>query len=119
MLNIKMDCMAAQMDSQIEGAQHAYEAAMQEGQEPAFPVECSWPDLPGQAPRGVQTGNSRGWATGLTIRDRFAIAALQSGDASNWRDSDYIPVNGLSIMDNTARCAYQYADAMLKARATT
>lgn len=36
-----MEYMAAQMDRQIEGAQHAYEAAMQAGQEPAFPTESA------------------------------------------------------------------------------
>jgi len=53
---------------------------------------------------------------GMSLRDRYAIAALQSGQASNWRDNDYQPTNGLSIIENTAICAYQFADAMLQAR---
>lgn len=53
---------------------------------------------------------------GLTKRDQFAISALQSGHASQWRDNDYIPVDGLSIIENTALCAYRFADAMMKAR---
>lgn len=33
-----------------------------------------------------------------------------------WRDVDYEPKDGYSIMENNAMCAYQIADAMLKAR---
>lgn len=102
-----MEYMAAQMDRQIEGAQHAYEAAMQSGQEPAFPTE-----------NAAQTGTSTWRYEGMTLRDYFAATALQSGQASNWHDNDYKPKNGLSTIENTARCAYLFADAMLKARAT-
>lgn len=53
---------------------------------------------------------------GLTVRDYFAGEALASGQASNWRDNDFKPRNGLSIIENTAIAAYEFADAMLKAR---
>lgn len=51
-----------------------------------------------------------------TLRDEFVMAALQSGDASSWRDNGYTPKNGLGIIENNARHAYQIADAMLAAR---
>lgn len=53
---------------------------------------------------------------GMTLRDAFAIAALQGGGAFNWRDNDYTPVDGLSIIENSARHAYLIADAMIRAR---
>ena len=55
--------------------------------------------------------------SGMSLRDHFAGQALASGDASNWRDNNYRPVDGLSVIENTARHAYLIADAMLKARA--
>lgn len=54
---------------------------------------------------------------GMSLRDHFAGQALASGDASNWRDNNYRPSDGLSVIENTARHAYLIADAMLKARA--
>ena len=53
---------------------------------------------------------------GMTLRDYFAAKALESGEASNWRDNDFQPRDGLSIIENTAIAAYEFADAMLKAR---
>lgn len=52
------------------------------------------------------------------LRDHFAGLALASGQASNWRDNDFRPKDGLNIIENTARHAYLIADAMLIARAT-
>lgn len=46
-----------------------------------------------------------------TLRDRFAMAALQGMLASNGADWDIGPDKLF-----TARECYQYADAMLKAR---
>lgn len=46
-----------------------------------------------------------------TLRDRFAMAALQGMLASNGADWDIGPDKS-----HTARECYQYADAMLKAR---
>lgn len=56
------------------------------------------------------------YTPGMTLRDHFAGEALASGQASNWRDNDFKPRNGLSIIENTAIAAYEFADAMLKAR---
>lgn len=68
----------------------------------AFPV----PDM------GVHGGY------GMSLRDYFAAKALQGiiGGATGWRQCDYKPVDGLSIIENDARLAYMFADAMLKAR---
>ncbi len=52
---------------------------------PAFPVECSWG---GDQLCGVQTGNSSGWATGLSLRDWFAGQALAGLLACPTTDSD-------------------------------
>lgn len=67
---------------------------------PAFPVECSFVG----EPHGVQTGNTTGWVTGLTIRDYFAAAALtvSLGDVAP---------------EELAKYSYQIADAMLVERA--
>lgn len=53
---------------------------------------------------------------GMTLRDHFAGEALASGEASNWRDNGFKPRDGLSIIENTAVAAYEFADAMLRAR---
>lgn len=85
---------------------------------PAYPFEIenkSTEDIPDIFGGVVRAGTTRVYA-GLTLRDAFAISALTSGQASNWRDNDYSPVNGLSIIENTARHAYEIADAMLRAR---
>lgn len=56
---------------------------------------------------------------GMTLRDHFAGEALQLVAATTWQDLGFKPVNGLSIMENNALCAYQQADAMLRARAAS
>jgi len=53
---------------------------------------------------------------GMSLRDYFAAQALNGDIAGNWRDNNYKPQGGLSIIENVARAAYQFADAMLKAR---
>ena len=48
---------------------------------------------------------------GMTLRDYFAAKAMQGFAAdpeANWQDGSGLP--------GMARCAYQWADAMLKAR---
>ena len=57
---------------------------------------------------------------GLSARDYFAAKALQGiiSAPAVWSDCGYTPVNGLSIIDNNALLAYQYADAMIQARKT-
>jgi len=56
---------------------------------------------------------------GMTLRDYFAAEALPVMASVSWRDLDFKPVNGLTVMENNALCAYQQADAMLKARAAS
>lgn len=57
-------------------------------------------------------------AQGMTLRDYFAGKALPAviSTESSWRDLGFKPVNGVSLVENTALCAYHVADAMLKAR---
>lgn len=50
-------------------------------------------------------------SNGMTLRDYFAAKAMQGFAAdpeANWQDGTGLP--------GMARCAYQWADAMLKAR---
>lgn len=74
---------------------------------PAFPVECYWQG--DAAIQGAQTGNSQGFAMGLTIRDYFAAKAMQGAFSSpipsSQEEKGYI-----------ARHAYLMADAMLAVR---
>jgi len=54
---------------------------------------------------------SSGYSEGMTLRDYFAAKAMQGFAAdpeANWQDGSGLP--------GMARCAYQWADAMLKAR---
>lgn len=59
--------------------------------------------------------------TGMSLRDYFAAAALPAviGTTQSWKNLDFHPKNGLSNAENDALCAYQVADAMLKARAAS
>lgn len=96
-----MDYMAAQMDRQIEGAQHRYDEALKEGEQPAFPVAAS-------------EYGGHGTCFGLTIRDYFAAKALQ-GLISTAGAPCLLGVGGCE--NETASTAYKLADAMLAARA--
>ena len=69
---------------------------------PAFPVECSWTD---GEPKGMQTGNALGWATGMSLRDYFAAAALQA-----------LVTREMRAPTAAAEQAYVIADAMLAER---
>lgn len=53
------------------------------------------------------------------LRDHLAGEALRLVAAVTWHDLGFKPVDGLSIMENNALCAYQQADAMVKARAAS
>ncbi len=90
-----MDYMAAQMDRQIEGAQHRYDDALKEGEQPAFPVAAS-------------EYGGHGTCFGLSIRDYFAAKALQGicAHPDTW---------GRQVHE-VAQVAYELADAMLAAR---
>ncbi len=79
----------------------------------AFPIKVA--SEPKTAPNGLMYRDEVAHP-GMTLRDYFAAKALESGLASNWRDNDFKPRNGFSIIQNTAFAAYEFADAMLKAR---
>lgn len=71
--------------------------------EPAFPVP------------GLQHDQD---FNGMSLRDYFAAKAMQVvAQNESWRANLYTPQDGLSIMENNARLAYQIADAMLVERA--
>lgn len=54
---------------------------------------------------------------GMTLRDRFAIAALATGELFDARDLGPIPNNEFRIeAERIAACCYSIADAMLAAR---
>lgn len=55
---------------------------------------------------------------GMSLRDYFAAEAMAAviTTPGSWHDLGFKPVNGLSIVENNAVCAYRHADAMLKAR---
>ncbi|UXZ43572.1 hypothetical protein [Pseudomonas soli] len=90
-----MDYMAAQMDRQIEGAERRYNAALEDGENPAFPVAAS-------------EYGGHGTCLGLTIRDYFAAKAMNGicSHSETW---------GL-VEQEIAEHAYRLADAMLAAR---
>lgn len=95
-----MEYMAAQMDRQIEGAEHRYNAAIEDGENPAFPVAAS-------------EYGGHGTVFGLTIRDYFAAKALQ-GLISTAGAPCLLVMGGCE--NETASTAYRLADAMLAAR---
>ncbi len=76
---------------------------------PAFPVQCSFDK--GGIYYGLQTGNSSGWVTGLSIRDYFAAAALQSVSCGIIAEANHGTTEG-----SLAATAFNIADAMLAAR---
>lgn len=76
---------------------------------PAFPVECCWTE---SGVSGKQTSNSTAFHVDMSLRDYFAAKALQGilcheGIETTARSQ---------ITDAT--WAYEYADAMMKARET-
>ncbi|MGP5236414.1 hypothetical protein [Pseudomonas helleri] len=99
-----MDYMADQMDRQIEGAQLRYDAAIDDGLQPAFPVG----DYDHMIFNPETVAETKRQLSGMTLRDYFAAKALQgmlAGDAE-WIASE----------DVAATRAYAMADAMLAAR---
>ena len=73
---------------------------------PYHPCEVSWSD--GVMTGGIQTGNRSGIHTGASLRDVIAIAAMQGLLANDPRCMEFSEIPRLS---------YEYADAMLIARA--
>ncbi|WP_236202655.1 hypothetical protein [Pseudomonas lactis] len=94
-----MEYMAAQMDRQIEGAQLAYDEALEAGRAAAFP---SAPD------------HQSGREYGITVRDYFAAKAMQAMISTAVAPCLF----GLEGAEHhTAKAAYEMADAMLASRA--
>jgi hypothetical protein len=58
------------------------------------------------------------FAANMTLRDHFAAVALNAVLAGEWSFSDYgfKLVQGKTVTEQYAFCAYQLADAMLTAR---
>lgn len=84
---------------------------------PAFPVDTGM----GEGGAGHQTGASTWQFPGMSLRDHFAGIALHAvlATENSWRDNGFKPVDGKSLAENSALCAYQIADAMLKARSAS
>lgn len=53
---------------------------------------------------------------GMTLRDYFAAKALPVAMTVPWSEIGYVPVNGLTDIQQHARLAYRIADAMLAER---
>jgi hypothetical protein len=102
-----MEYMAMMMDRQIEGAQLAYDAAIEDGRQPAFPVA----DYDHQIFQPATTTEAKRQLSGMSLRDYFAAKALATAsaygheDVSTWAPEDF------------AKHAYAIADAMLASRA--
>ena len=79
---------------------------------PAFPTHRLQWDY-GSEERELETKHR-----GMTLRDYFAAKAMLGAITaeSPWRGAGYKPDNRLSNIENDARFAYMYADAMLRAR---
>lgn len=86
---------------------------------PAFPVECTWAG--GVPQSGIQTGNSAGWATGMSLRDYFAgqiavgLVTFANGERLRTIFGDRDAVK--TPHEYFASTAYALADAMLSERA--
>lgn len=58
------------------------------------------------------------WSEGITIRDYFAAKAMLGmiTGSSPWTSAEYKKDSCLSNIENDAKLAYKYAEAMLRAR---
>lgn len=83
---------------------------------PAFPVEVQF--MPDGTKQAIQTGHMTGWASGLSIRDYFAIHADVPWNAV----IETLSLQGRSrptiqeMSEYRAKLKYAESDAMLKAR---
>lgn len=100
-----MEYMAAQMDRQIEGAKLAYDAAIEDGLQPAFPVA----DYDHQTFQPATVDESKRQLSGMTLRDYFAAKAMQALITNAGSDT--------SLRSQVAAHAYGFADDMLASRA--
>ena len=79
---------------------------------PAFPIMDTWWTAEDGA---TYAGHSEG----LTLRDYFAAKAMQAMVSAEFQMVGcvaYIDRNGGRLEDHVSACAYEVADAMLKAR---
>ncbi|WP_245219013.1 hypothetical protein [Pseudomonas vranovensis] len=100
-----MEYMAAQMDRQIEGAQHRYDDALKEGEQPAFPIA----DYDHQTFMPETVDEAKRLLSGMSLRDYFSAKAMNGICAHH----DTWGLTEQEIADH----AYRLADAMLAARA--
>jgi len=84
--------------------------------------EFNKPTNPTAFPYSVDNGETVKYATGMSMRDYFAAKAMQSliNEMSFQEEADE-QMKKLGLRDGefdklVAKCAYDYADAMLKAR---
>jgi hypothetical protein len=100
-----MEYMAAQMDRQIEGAQLRYDAAIEDGLQPAFPVG----DYDHMIFNPKSVAETKRQLSGMSLRDYFAAKAMQGicAHSDTW---------GLISNEKIAAASYELADAMLAAR---
>ena len=119
-----MDYMAGQMDRQIEGAQVAYAAAMEDGRQPAFPVA----DYDYQTFNPATVDEAKRQLSGMSLRDYFAVNVAVDFDGYGVHYAESIvgrkmadfavdPLTNQTFWaDFRARMRYAEADAMLAAR---
>jgi hypothetical protein len=82
---------------------------MNNGDKPAYPVECQYGE--GKI-TGVRTGEYSGMSPGLTKREMFAMAAMQGLLAGH---SEYFHGNGpVMVPVEVVKYAVIYADELLK-----
>lgn len=65
-------------------------------------------------PMQYSDGTAR--SEGMDLRDYFASKAINASMTCIWRDVDYKPKDGFSMLENCAILAYEMADAMMKVR---
>ena len=85
---------------------------------PAFPTteRVEWHEDLGQGKPGYREYMATG---GMTLRDYFAAKAMQAMVSAEFQMVGcvaYIDRNGGRLEDHVSACAYEVADAMLKAR---
>ncbi|XXE86809.1 hypothetical protein J3Q07_08220 [Pseudomonas sp. D4-18] len=102
------------MDRQIEGAQLRYDAALEDGLQPAFPVG----DYDHMIFNPKTVAETKRQLSGMTLRDYFAAKALQGYLANAWQAEtlDSLGESSAQQMATVAEISYAMADAMLAAR---
>jgi hypothetical protein len=81
---------------------------------PAYPVEGYY-DEDGSF-HGAQTGNRKGWHSGMSLRDHFAAMAPPEEINVIMVHSGWTNLNGETWLSCVTAARMMWADAMLKAR---